>query len=78
MADESGSKILRFSSDTGSPKHQESSGKKYQATAKYDRKALKKRLEVEEWLHYELRRLFNCEVVIHFTFLIFDLFFELH
>ena len=60
MADESGSKILRFSSDTGSPKHQESSGKKYQATAKYDRKALKKRLEVEEWLHYELRRLFNC------------------
>eukprot|EP00111_Clytia_hemisphaerica_P014940 TCONS_00043996-protein len=60
MADD-GSKILRFTSDTASPKHQEPSGKKYQATAKYDRKALKKRLVVEEWLHYELRRLYQCK-----------------
>ena len=61
MAEES-TRILRFSAGTHSPTHQES-GKKYQATAKYDRKALKKRLEVEEWMHYELKRLYQCEVI---------------
>ena len=59
------SKILRFSSNTSSPTH-DSSLKKYQATAKYDRKALNQRLCLEEWMHYKLRNLYECKVFSFF------------
>ena len=61
MTDEESTKILRFSSETSSPLL---SSKKYQATAKYDRKALSKRLSVEEWMHYQLRKLYECKVCL--------------
>ena len=66
------SKILRFSTNTTSPAHETS--KKYQATAKYDRKSLKKRLSLEEWMHYELRKLYNCKARVYFLICIFVVF----
>lgn len=53
-------KVLRFTSGTTSPTND--SGKKYQATAKYDRKLLKVRLSIEEWMHYQLQKLYSCQV----------------
>ena len=55
--DQQGS-ILRFNILEGSP----NSSKKYAATAKYNRKTLNKRLELEEWMHDQLRKLYDCQV----------------
>lgn len=56
--DESETKVLRFTSDVPV----EVQRAKYQATAKYDIKLVRKRLEIEEWMHFELKNLYNCEV----------------
>jgi len=52
-------KILRF--DEALSASTAESSKKYPSTAKYNRQALNKRLTLEEWMHYELRRLFGCQ-----------------
>nr|XP_047126543.1 protein phosphatase 1 regulatory subunit 14B isoform X2 [Hydra vulgaris] len=49
--------ILRFNGVNESP----SFSKKYAATAKYNRKTLSMRLELEEWMHDQLRKLYNCQ-----------------
>ena len=55
---ESESKVLRFTSDVPV----EVQRAKYQSTAKYDIKLVRKRLEIEEWMHFELKKLYNCQV----------------
>ena len=55
---ESESKILRFNSDVPV----EVQRAKYQATARYDIKLVRKRLAIEEWMQSELKKLYNCEV----------------
>ena len=52
-------KVLRFNSDVPT----EVQKAKYQATAKYDIKLVRKRLEIEEWMHFELKKLYSCEVI---------------
>lgn len=64
---ESDSKVLRFNSDVPV----EVQRAKYQATAKYDIKLVRKRLEIEEWMHFELKKLYNCEVSV---FLVIEIF----
>jgi len=54
---DSESKVLRFTSDVPV----EVQRAKYQSTAKYDIKLVRKRLEIEEWMHFELKKLYNCE-----------------
>eukprot|EP00112_Aurelia_sp_Birch-Aquarium-sp1_P003831 Seg1431.5 transcript_id=Seg1431.5/GoldUCD/mRNA.D3Y31 product="Protein phosphatase 1 regulatory subunit 14C" protein_id=Seg1431.5/GoldUCD/D3Y31 len=50
-------KVLRFNTDVPV----EVQRAKYQATAKYDIKLVRKRLEIEEWMHFELKTLYKCE-----------------
>lgn len=58
-------RVLRFAADSaGSPDPDASSKGKYGATAKYDRKVLNKRLELEEWMHNQLKKLYACEVCL--------------
>lgn len=52
-------KVLRFNTDVPV----EVQRAKYQATAKYDIKLVRKRLEIEEWMHFELKTLYKCEVI---------------
>ncbi|XP_065051799.1 protein phosphatase 1 regulatory subunit 14C-like [Rhopilema esculentum] len=56
-AGQSDTKVLRFNSDVPT----EVQKAKYQATAKYDIKLVRKRLEIEEWMHFELKKLYCCE-----------------
>ena len=51
-------KVLRFNTDVPV----EVQRAKYQATAKYDIKLVRKRLEIEEWMHFELKTLYKCGV----------------
>eukprot|EP00794_Sanderia_malayensis_P017706 gene17706-19475_t len=50
-------KVLRFNNQVPI----EVQRTKYQSTAKYDRKLVKKRLEIEEWMHNELKILYRCK-----------------
>ena len=58
VSGENDSKVLRFNTDVPV----EVQRAKYQATAKYDIKLVRKRLEIEEWMHFELKKLYNCAV----------------
>ena len=60
---ETESKTLRFNSDVPI----EVQRAKYQATARYDIKLVRKRLAVEEWMHSELKKLYNCEVCLFYV-----------
>ena len=51
-------KVLRFNNEVPI----EVQRTKYQATAKYDRKLVRKRLDIEEWMHNELKKLYRCKV----------------
>ena len=51
-------KVLRFNNEVPI----EVQRTKYQATAKYDRKLVRKRLEIEEWMHDTLKVLYGCKV----------------
>lgn len=50
-------KVLRFNNEVPI----EVQRTKYQATAKYDRKLVRKRLEIEEWMHDTLKVLYGCK-----------------
>ncbi len=68
-------KVLRFNNEVPI----EVQRTKYQATAKYDRKLVRKRLEIEEWMHNELKILYRCKVckILYrcyvYVFILFDI-----